>query len=455
MGFISNDRTLPQAVRKGAPHRHIRRRSPSSSSRHPKGPSKAQRSSTGPKRLLSAASPHTDRRVLRSQRSDPDANGRMELRGWSPERQEEQKKRRAEAEVLVRAKEEHQAVEKIDLAALVAKNFRQKEVLSLLSDSESPDHGTCPGPKLEHGLEQTPTEAPCKAVSTLGQELTTTSDSLSHEVFSLESLSSKLFEEPSSARAEENNAKVELQDSPARVIEHEEILDAMEEEDLLAVQPRDPTSPAGEQTAVLDQVSSVRELLSARLFADEALSVGAAKEEASEVDIDDMCLSEVEETLEEKADSTSAAAAAKPWRGAEGPVAILLEELSANAAHFDAGDYWVNGAWDLEALREDVEQQREDRCAHDASLWCREPCADTAAPSSTRQDVDEIKPREAVHERSPSPEYPVFASARCQTLIALPCGSIESQQTGRFAKMSSSPDSDMCLRRKLQQMLGA
>jgi len=44
----------------------------------------------------------------------------------------------------------------------------------------------------------------------------------------------------------------------------------------------------------------------------------------------------------------------------QGEAAVLLAELQAAAPELDARDYWVSDAWDLEALREDVQLQREE-----------------------------------------------------------------------------------------------
>merc|ERR1711966_20278 len=51
---------------------------------------------------------------------------------------------------------------------------------------------------------------------------------------------------------------------------------------------------------------------------------------------------------------------AGPWRQPEGEAAELLVELAGAAEFFDPSDYWVDESWDLEALWEDVRQQRDD-----------------------------------------------------------------------------------------------
>merc|ERR1719235_888625 len=88
-----------------------------------------------------------------------------------------------------------------------------------------------------------------------------------------------------------------------------------------------------------------------------------------------MCLSDIEDLLDmrdvdcfgsstvDKCAQTNVArddadGAANATDEMEGEVAELLAELSSKACNFDATDYWVDGDWDLESLREDVQQQR-------------------------------------------------------------------------------------------------
>merc|ERR1712216_550145 len=88
--------------------------------------------------------------------------------------------------------------------------------------------------------------------------------------------------------------------------------------------------------------------------------------------VEDLYLSDVEELLDEcdfsspmperlrAEDLPSLRCARSP---PEGEAAALLAQLAANCPRFDPGDYWVNDSWDLQALREDVELEWQERCA--------------------------------------------------------------------------------------------
>jgi hypothetical protein len=79
-----------------------------------------------------------------------------------------------------------------------------------------------------------------------------------------------------------------------------------------------------------------------------------------EADYADMCLSDVEDVLIENMGNGKISLHDGPQSQPKGEVVQLLSELAIAADHFDANDYCVNGCWDLEGLREDVRQQRDE-----------------------------------------------------------------------------------------------
>merc|ERR1712100_613731 len=125
-----------------------------------------------------------------------------------------------------------------------------------------------------------------------------------------------------------------------------------------------------------------------------------------------------------------------PPRRPRGEVAFLLKELRTHAARFDARDYWMNGSWDLEALREDADLQCNDHWSHEETLWQTD--AVSSAIDSPRKRATTPLP-----ERSPSPEYPIFAEVQSQRLaFTLSRGFRTASNLGRFAKSSLRADSD-------------
>jgi len=162
----------------------------------------------------------------------------------------------------------------------------------------------------------------------------------------------------------------------------------------------------------------------------------------------DLCLSEIEDILEE-----GSRGSAPPWTKPKGEAARLLKELHTNAQHFDVKDYWVNGAWDLEGLREDAEVQREERWAHEEHLWRQ----DAAVPTATSpQRVHVVVADDSQQDRSPSPEYPIFSSVQPQRLALTVTGSFSSvPRVGRFAKSTLRAESDGSFGQKLRQLFGS
>jgi hypothetical protein len=131
-------------------------------------------------------------------------------------------------------------------------------------------------------------------------------------------------------------------------------------------------------------------------------------------------------------------------------VARLLEELAASATAFDAGDYWIDGAWDLEGLREDVEQLHEEQQICKESQFRIQACTTVQAESG---------PIEVSPQRSSSPEvdYPIFVRPQPMRLTSLdPQKSPVKRRKGfrqSFAKRRRKPVSDMILAWKLRRLL--
>jgi hypothetical protein len=182
---------------------------------------------------------------------------------------------------------------------------------------------------------------------------------------------------------------------------------------------------------------------------------------SEEVDIEDMCLSDIEELLGEQTEGSST-----PKRFANEPstcrsqptgeVADLLEELAASASCFDAGDYWIGCSWDIEGLREDAEQLRQERYAYEENIWRTDINMGDITPSDAKDLALMASPQ-----RSPSPEldYPIFTRQQPLKLTFVECDSPDMHRRiayrRTFARRCLGPGSDAHLGRKLRKILGA
>jgi hypothetical protein len=211
------------------------------------------------------------------------------------------------------------------------------------------------------------------------------------------------------------------------------------------------------------QASEASGLLQAESVCQDCNETAASQTMVTVSDIDDMCLSEVEEILGEKEASSGTCVREHP----QGEVASLLIGLADNAGHFDSGDYWVDGAWDLEALREDAEQQRQERWAHEEGLWRRNQST-AELDNAGLQDSCPAEPCRSLsglssRERSPSPEYPIFSELHNRGIaINLPRGSTKGVcAAGSGAKKNlmatslAEQKADRDLGIRLRLMLGA
>lgn len=168
--------------------------------------------------------------------------------------------------------------------------------------------------------------------------------------------------------------------------------------------------------------------------------------------LQEMCLSDIEEVLADMVGAGVHHGASKPEESAgisappvtenhpepEGEVAQLLAELSAAANHFDASDYWVNGCWDLEGLKEDVGQQRDDHALYPEEVLPSSPSTQLVPSGGAAECNGQLQESDSAAvslvDSTPSEEYPIFRRPR---LLVLPFGS-----------------KDDNLARKLQRVLG-
>jgi len=344
--------------------------------------------------------------VLRRFGSDPNEDWSMELRAWSPERRQEQAKRRAMAEALLKAKEEEE--QRIEEQPIVEKSSASK-------------------PRAD------------SAKSSAG---------------------------PSAVRDQVADRNGEVEEGALRLSEVGDPVGEHCKDTSVPTEECEDTSGPTELPAACSQrglqAAEASGLLQAESVCQDCNETAASQTMVTVSDIDDMCLSEVEEILGDKEASSRTCVREHP----QGEVASLLIELADNAGHFDSGDYWVDGAWDLEALREDAEQQRQERWAHEEGLWRRNQSTaelDTAGlqdscPAEPCRSQSDLSSRE----RSPSPEYPIFSELHNRGIaINLSRGSTKGVCAGSGAKQNlmatslAEQKADRDLGIKLRLMLGA
>jgi len=104
------------------------------------------------------------------------------------------------------------------------------------------------------------------------------------------------------------------------------------------------------QEAVVDPVAESHPVASSVAPLPDPLHKGSDEE---------LYLSDIEEMLEPP--SPNEPPPKLPVPGPEGEVADLLAELAAEAPGLNNGDYWTGQSWNIEALREDVEEQRQEQ----------------------------------------------------------------------------------------------
>jgi len=97
---------------------------------------------------------------------------------------------------------------------------------------------------------------------------------------------------------------------------------------------------------------------------DETDQISPLRQQDEAGDEDGLYLSDIEALLEDKSISEVDNATTTPWPRPSAEVAALLEELSTCVEDSDPSDYWVNGEWDIEGLRDDVELGRKEKKVH-------------------------------------------------------------------------------------------
>jgi len=334
-------------------------------------------------RALFLASPRNTR-PRRDKFSDPEGDWSRELRAFSPERREEQAKRRAIAEAFIKAKEEQvEEEEPQQLKPIELKRVRRRKRKSINASK----------------LADIDTTATCDDTSHIGKQ---------HDSDYTPSKNAT-----SIAQVADTSTEVSRQ-HPSK--EH-------------------GNNSCAERARLAVQTSA----------------------EAATSKMDDVCWSDVEELLDQCSQNASSGDSdvevmhdARYHPPEE--VARLLEELAMSAKGFDAGDYWIDGAWDVEGLREDVEQLHQEQHICEESRSRNHTCTNTVAEN-------EPDKTSAQRSESPEPDYPIFLRPQPMKLSSLEpqIGNRSSLPRGTnrhaFAKRRRKPISDLILAWQLRKLL--
>lgn len=340
-------------------------------SRDQSGDDQAAQSRT--KKILFLGSPQ----VTHSRRgwSDPEGDWSRELRAFSPERREEQAKRRAMAEAFIKAKEEQveddETEQQSQLQPVELKRVRRRKRKSL-NVARFKDIDACPS---------------------------------SHE-----SLGEKLKKNDPEHSMSIDQATEE--DAPSNALS----------QGLSEIQTKDSTLER-ELLASLNDLLEQREQNASSSSGDSDLEI-----------VSDNRVHPPEEVLR------------------------LLEELSASATGFDAGDYWIDGAWDLEGLREDVEQLHEEQqICEESQSRSRAQTGVQAQIGTTSDGAEHELCESAQRSESPDPEYPIFVRPEPVRLTSLEPQAIDSPSLPRhsFRSRRRKPVSDMILAWNLKRLLSS